>query len=370
MNFRAATDGYERWLGGQTRLVREDLTHKHAAMRADSFSFFRATYYRWAQQFGSLDGAVKKAPEVLAVADLHLENFGTWRDALGRLAWGINDFDEAYPLPYTNDLVRLAAGALLAMDEDEIKIGAKDACRAILEGYREGLSVGGKPFVIGDHHRWFKPILQDPPGDPGKFWDKLQLLPRELDKVPKEAVQAIESLLPEARLKYVLRHRTAGLGNLGKMRYTAIAEWQGGPIAREAKALTLSAAAWARLATGAGAASGAGVRRVELPRYAEILAGAIRSHDPFLKVAGAWIVRRLAPDCRRLDISALTRAEDQEWLLNAMGFETANVHLGTRDARRAIQKHLKDQPKNWLRKSAEAMQAMVMNDFEAVEEKD
>src|SRR5437868_13651106 len=74
----------------------------------DPFSFFRATYYRWTQQFDALDRSLSKAPVVLAVGDLHLENYGTWRDALGRLAWGINDFDEAFPLPYTNDLLRLA----------------------------------------------------------------------------------------------------------------------------------------------------------------------------------------------------------------------------------------------------------------------
>ena len=48
---------------------------------------------------------------VLAIGDLHLENFGTWRDAEGRLVWGINDFDEAWALPYTNDLIRLATSA-------------------------------------------------------------------------------------------------------------------------------------------------------------------------------------------------------------------------------------------------------------------
>ena len=51
---------------------------------------------------------------VLAVGDIHLENFGTWRDADGRLVWGVNDFDEAAQMPYVLDLVRLAASALLA----------------------------------------------------------------------------------------------------------------------------------------------------------------------------------------------------------------------------------------------------------------
>lgn len=39
----------------------------------------------------------------MAVGDLHVENFGTWRDIEGRLVWGVNDFDEAHPLSYAND---------------------------------------------------------------------------------------------------------------------------------------------------------------------------------------------------------------------------------------------------------------------------
>src|SRR5271166_1126595 len=108
MDIRTATKSFERWLSNQVGLVRADLRHKHLAMGADPFSFLRATYYRWAQQFVGLDATTSRAPKILAVGDLHLENFGTWRDALGRLAWGINDFDEAYPLPYTHDLSRLA----------------------------------------------------------------------------------------------------------------------------------------------------------------------------------------------------------------------------------------------------------------------
>jgi uncharacterized protein (DUF2252 family) len=36
-----------------------------------------------------------------------VNSFGTWRDLEGRLCWGVDDFDESYWLPYTNDLVRL-----------------------------------------------------------------------------------------------------------------------------------------------------------------------------------------------------------------------------------------------------------------------
>jgi hypothetical protein len=351
MDIYTATKSFERWLSEQVKLVGGDLRYKHVAMCADPFSFLRATYYRWAQQFGGLDAAISRAPKVLAVGDLHLENYGMWRDALGRLAWGINDFDEAYPLPYTNDLVRLAASVLLAADLDHLRVGYKSACRAIMDGYREGMSTGGRPFVIGDEHRWFRPILEVRLHDPGLYWDKLRKLPREKADLPKGAARLIVEHLPEKRLSYTLHHRIAGLGNLGKPRFTAIAQWQGGPVAREAKALTISAAGWVKA-------------EMTGPYYATTLGNAVRSADPFLKVHGEWLVRRLAPDCGRIELAALSRTCDEEWLLHAMGFETANVHVGTARAPRAIAKHLAEWRKGQLRKAAMEMKDAVMKDWE------
>jgi hypothetical protein len=43
-----------------------------------------------------------EAPRVLCVGDLHVGSFGTWRDAEGRLCWGVDDFDDAYPLIFPN----------------------------------------------------------------------------------------------------------------------------------------------------------------------------------------------------------------------------------------------------------------------------
>src|SRR5580698_3129974 len=81
----------------------------HEQMKESFFEFFRGTFYRWAQLWPSVCADLCAAPKVLAVGDLHINSFGTWRDAEGRLCWGVDDFDEAYPLAYTNDLVRLAA---------------------------------------------------------------------------------------------------------------------------------------------------------------------------------------------------------------------------------------------------------------------
>lgn len=103
-----STSRYEAWLGSQVRLLSNDLERKHVRMESSAFAFFRATFYRWMERWKGLRGELTGAARVLSVGDIHIENFGSWRDAEGRLVWGVNDFDEAYALPWTHDLVRLA----------------------------------------------------------------------------------------------------------------------------------------------------------------------------------------------------------------------------------------------------------------------
>src|SRR5262252_5385745 len=78
MNVREATRRYEAWLARTVPLVPADLRLKHRLMAADPFSFLRATFYRWAQHWPELCPELLDAPGVLAVGDLHIENFGTW----------------------------------------------------------------------------------------------------------------------------------------------------------------------------------------------------------------------------------------------------------------------------------------------------
>ena len=113
---------------------RTDLERKHEKMRDSAFSFLRATYWRWAETVLDVCPELPMRPQVLAVGDIHLENFGTWRDADGRLVWGVNDFDEAAEMPYALDLIRLATSALLADEDQSADAGA--ICAAILRGYR------------------------------------------------------------------------------------------------------------------------------------------------------------------------------------------------------------------------------------------
>ncbi len=351
MNFRKATTSYESWLARQTPILESDLKVKHKAMSADQFSFLRATFYRWIQLWPKSCPGLARSPTVLAVGDLHVENFGTWRDMEGRLVWGINDFDEAYPLPYTNDLVRLAVSAHLAIAENHLAIRPADACDAILEGYAKALEAGGAPFILAEGHQWLRATVMSDLRNPGKFWERLDALPEITRGIPNKARKALESQLPERGLPYRVAHRVAGLGSLGRQRLVALADWRGGKIAREAKALVPSACAWAN-----------GDGKVN-PQYKRILSRAIRCPDPFVDVRLGWIVRRLAPDCSRIELSSLPKGHDEYKLLEAMGSETANVHLGSKTTIHEVRGDYEGQPKGWLHQAAEEMARATIKDW-------
>ena len=114
-------------MGGQSdSVVRDQLTDKHKMMARDPVQFLRGTFYRWVQSFPRVCPDLAKLTVVLGVGDLHIASFGTWRDGFGRLIWGVDDFDEAYSLPYTNDLVRLAVSAVLDASEGAIAVGVRN----------------------------------------------------------------------------------------------------------------------------------------------------------------------------------------------------------------------------------------------------
>lgn len=345
MHIREATTSYEAWLGKHLKLITKDLRLKHTEMRSAPFPFLRATYYRWAQTWAEICGEAARAPEVLSVGDLHVENFGTWRDIEGRLVWGINDFDEAWRLPYTNDLIRLATGALLA----QMTAGTKQGMDAILEGYGEAVEAGGRPWVLAEHHGALRHMATARLHEPEKYWEKLHSWPE--CACPGSAKKAVERMMPENGLHWRIAHRVAGLGSLGRERYIAIAEWRGGSVAREAKALAPSACVWAELRKGAAPIL-----------YQRILDGSVRCRDPFVRVRKRWIVRRLAPDCSRVELSALPKELDEIRLLHAMGFETANIHLGSVKPR-VLRDDLKQRPRGWLMDAAQRMKKAVLQDF-------
>ena len=228
MNIVKATAKYEDWLATHLKIVEKDLAFKHEQMRLAPFPFLRATYYRWAQIFPKVCEEAAKAPSTLAVGDLHVENFGTWRDIEGRLIWGINDFDETWTLPYTHDLIRLGASALMSSLSCEAKAGLE----ALLQGYTEAVEAGGRPFALAEHHTALRGMATARLHDPESYWAKLRALPPAASEPPAGALKAIARMMPERGLRVRITTRVAGLGSLGRQRFVAITDWRGGGVAR------------------------------------------------------------------------------------------------------------------------------------------
>jgi hypothetical protein len=324
MDILTATKDFEKWVSRRTDVVKTQLSAKHRQMAESPVQFLRGTFYRWTQVFPEICPEVSKAPPVLAVGDLHIASFGTWRDGFGRLIWGIDDFDEAFPLPYANDLVRLAVSAVLDASEGEINVGLGNVVDVILDGYRKCLREGGKPFVLEEKHKWLRKIALDCLDIPADFWKKMDALPAVRTNAPADARKAIARLLPVPQLSYRLVRRIAGVGSLGHPRYVAVADWQGGQI---------------------------------------LLEQAIRCPDPFVRLSGKWLVRQLAPDSSPIEIETMKGQEDQDRLLQAMAWETANVHLGTARAGATIVADLNKRSGKWLRTAVKDMAAATIGDW-------
>ena len=344
MNIHDATKSYEGWMRRCTPIVESDLRAKHEQMKQDAFAFFRGTYYRWAQLWPELSPDLARAPKVLACGDLHVASFGTWRDKEGRLCWGVDDFDEAYPLAYTNDLVRLAASLKIVNDSGYLTISLKAGCAALLEGYVQALSHGGCPIVLAEREQNLERLGVEAIKPPPDFWQKLKAMPPVRGNLPREVRLALEKMLPDANLEYRVVRRSAGMGSRGQRRFVAIAEWNGGCIAREAKAMVPSACVWIDGRVG----------RIQ-NYYGNVIDAAVRSRDPFQRIKGNWLLRRLSPDSNPIAIEDLPKKRDEQALLHAMGTEAANVHLGTKRAVNRILQDLRRRKSNWLRSAAKEM---------------
>src|SRR5437762_2262167 len=352
MNIFKATADFERWLAKRLPIVRQDVALKHTHMAEAPFPFFRATFYRWIQLWPEICPDLAKAPAVLAVGDLHIENFGTWRDEEGRLIWGVNDLDEAWPVAYTLDLARLTTSAYLAISAEHLSLTRREVAEAVEEGYRDALAAGGKAFVLAEHHQWLRLLALSKLRDPVRFWAKMQQCPPYTSKPPEEARKLIEKWLPEPCRTYQLKRRIAGLGSLGHPRILALSSWQGAFIAREAKGIRTSAYAWLKNSV------------AEEVYGAKLVNSAVRVKDPCVHFHGHWLVRRMAPDCSRIELSSLPKERDELRLLYDMGWETANMHFGSPKAISKIRRDLASRRGRWLHKAAKVMYKATLADWQ------
>jgi hypothetical protein len=344
-SFKSDIDAFETWLRSQCAVVEDDLEHKHKKMRKSAFAFLRATYFRWARQIGDLCPTLTDAPLTLSVGDAHIENFGTWRDIEGRLVWGVNDFDEAAAMPYAFDLVRLATSARLAPGKS---LHGKAAAEALLDGYREGLSAP-RPTLLDEQESWMRKHVAVSDEDRAEFWKEVCDYPAS--DPPKSVKRGLKQSLPQDATDIRYAAYTKGSGSLGRPRYVAVAAWRGGHVVREAKAVVSSAWDWAH------------EKKSSPSRAAQVGAGRYRSPDPWAKVEGGFIYRRIAADARKVEFADDTGDGVHLDLLRAMGFDLASVHASGRGKAAAIRADLKKRRADWLLLATKAAAAAVKEDY-------
>jgi len=248
--------------------------------------------------------------------------------------------------------VRLAASAHAAVVDEHLSIRPRDASDAVLEGYRDALREGGRPFVLAESHRWLRKIALSRLRDATLFWKRLERLPKSQARLPGEVESELRRLFPDHSLSCEKKRRRSGMGSLGHVRVLLLGRWHGCYVAREAKQLTPSACVWVRGKPAHGPM-----------HYAKILESAVRVPDPFVRPYDGWLLRRLAPDCSRIELASLPASRDEERLLYSMGRETANIHFGTPRAIPAIKRDLIKRSGSWLHKSAKAMLRATEQDW-------
>jgi hypothetical protein len=264
---------------------------------------------------------------LLAVGDLHVENFGVWRDSWSD--WSGESTTSTKPASFPLQTISSAGHERLAGGRGRgLKVPANRVCALLLNGYRAGLRAEGKPILLSDGSR--KALIEltkDTQEEPKQFW-KEKLNPDDNPEVgagrlPKGLEEMFRaSFRPGAELTFREQRSPGGLGSLGRRRFTAVATTKKGvQTAREAKALVPSALYWC-----------AG-RNHMASQTATLLQHAFRFPDPHFQVHDKWLVRELAPDIAKIEMpenerdKRLALAPD---LLCLMGHETANVHLGSR----------------------------------------
>ena len=344
---KASVKAFEDWLRKAlgAELVEKDLKEKHRKMRQGAFPFLRATYWRWCEILTDVCREAGALPKVLAVGDTHLENFGTWRDQEGRLVWGVNDFDDAAVMPYALDLVRLAASALLSARRPP---PAEEICGALWRGYAQGLE-DPVAIILERDHRWLREALVLPEKMRAEWWDKFMKKDRP---APDRFRAALSAAMPEPGLKIAAFPRQAGAGSLGKPRIVGRAEWRGGPVIREAKAILPSV--WTLFRGNPPAAIQAG----------RIAAGRFRAPDPHYRVADGLVVRRLSPSSRKIEAETAGDLLLSADMLEYMGRDIASCHADDADRIAAVRRHAKRRNGEWLAKMARKAADAVERDYE------
>jgi hypothetical protein len=339
------TAGYEDWLGARIPLVASDLRAKHAQMQASVLRFLRGTYYVWLRRMADLQPELLDRPAVPAVGDLHIENFGTWRDRDGLRRWGVNDLDELGYGSYALDLVRLATSAALA---PAVALPTRHLCHLLLEHWQTATPGPAADIdaPAATHLRALVPV----PAQAHAYYAALRKGPTaDTAQLPDRVRTAATDTVADG-WQPTWHTRQAGTGSLGHPRLVAVgrdsaARWQ----AREVKLLGPATADWLREADPTGSWP------VNAPDLYSGVTAAMRGPDPAARVDG-WQLRRLAPDVVRIELTGLV-VRDAERVVRSMAQAIVDVHGSQPDALTAARSDSAGRKTEWLKDAVQVMLA-------------
>jgi uncharacterized protein (DUF2252 family) len=226
-------------------------------MASDPFAFFRGADHLYADAWPGLKPP-DAGPAIPLCGDLHLENFGAYRDDHGEFLYDITDFDEAVVAPCSVDLVRCATSILLAGEIWRLTpLQASGMVLTFLDKYRATVTgAGSVPHAEVDPRA--PKLARGPIWDLlGKFAvaDQAELLDQHAERLRdgtrrilrsktrhpairtsrgeaiRDAVEAYGAATGRADVFKTLdvTGRVAGIGSLGLKRYTILVAGGGTP---------------------------------------------------------------------------------------------------------------------------------------------
>jgi Uncharacterized protein conserved in bacteria (DUF2252) len=339
MNVEELTGDYEAWLAQQIPVVPEDIEVKHEQLASSPLRFLRGTYYLWLDRMVTLLPKLMNRSRVVAVGDLHAENFGVWRDRHGVHRWGVNDLDELAWAPYPVDLVRLATSVALV---PECALPTKRLCLSIMDSWN-GAPDRPAQEIGEDQARHLRNLLPEPKPADEYFADLARAPAADPADVPSTVRAAV---LASVRGEWVptWHVRRAGTGSRGHPRVVAVSRRH----AREAKLLGPGTAVWAR------ARLDGPVPEPDPTLYGRVVE-ALHGAGPSLRRDG-WQIRRLAPDVARIRLDGLS-TRDCERLVRTMAEAVAGVHGIDGPTLASARADIATLDEDWLRDAVEAMVA-------------
>jgi uncharacterized protein (DUF2252 family) len=100
----------------------EAIKNKFEKMSHSPFNFYRGTahlFYADMKQYPS-EFINEKTGKVWIQGDLHIGNFGTYKDSKGDIVYDVNDYDECYLAPFIWDIWRAAASIIFVVRQQKL----------------------------------------------------------------------------------------------------------------------------------------------------------------------------------------------------------------------------------------------------------